>query len=104
MIPEPVVIAGLKKALDDLKVDYSSIFLFCSRAGTDFTVESDWDFLIILKKKLPLKDQHSLRYQIFHRFHISFPLVSIDLILKDKRTFAIEKKIVNTISNEASLE
>ena len=104
MILEASVISGLKKALDDLKVEYSSILLFGSRSKNDFKKESDWDFLIIIKKKMTLKDQRSLRYEIFRRFHNYFPLVSVDLILKDERTFENEKKIVNTISNEASLE
>ena len=65
MISEASVITGLKKALDDLKVEYSSILLFGSRAKNDFKKESDWDFLIIIKKKMDLKDQYSLRYEIF---------------------------------------
>ena len=104
MILEASVISGLKKALEDLKVEYSSILLFGSRSGNEFDKESDWDFLVIIKKKINLKDQHSLRYKIYRRFHDYFPLVSIDLILKDEQTFESEKKVVNTISNEAFIE
>ena len=98
------IVEGLKKILEKLDVEYSSILLFGSRARADFTEESDWDFVIILKKKLSQREKLELGHTIYRKFHELFPFVSVDIIIKDEETFEKEKRIANTISNEAFLE
>jgi len=72
--------------------------------GKNFEEESDWDFLIIVKKNLELKEKRELGHKIYRRFHDYFPFVSVDIILKDEQSFEDEKKVANTISNEVYLE
>jgi predicted nucleotidyltransferase len=101
---EREVIEKLKSILNEIGVDYSNILLFGSRTGTDFEEESDWDFLIVVKGNLDLKEKRELWHNIYRRFHDYFPFVSVDIILKDEQSFEDEKNVANTISNEVYLE
>ncbi len=98
------IIEGLKNILREIRVKYFDILLFGSRAREDFDEQSDWDFFIILAQDLKLKERKKLRYKIYREFHKYFPLIPVDIILKDKITFENEKNIANTISNEVYLE
>ncbi len=104
MNTEREVIAKLKTILKEIGVVYTNILLFGSRTGKDFEEESDWDFLIIVKKNLDLKEKRELWHKIYRRFHDYFPFISVDIILKDEQSFEDEKNVANTISNEAYLE
>jgi len=104
MNTEREVIEKLKRILEEIGVEYSNILLFGSRTGKDFEEESDWDFLIVIKKSLDLKEKRELWYKIYRRFHEYFPFIAIDIILKDSQSFEKEKKVANTISNEVYLE
>jgi predicted nucleotidyltransferase len=98
------VIAKLKTILEEIGVEYSNILLFGSRTGNDFEEESDWDFLIVVKGNLDLKEKKELWHKIYRRFHDYLPFVSVDIILKDEQSFEDEKNVANTISNEEYLE
>ena len=98
------IVEKLKGILEELCVEYSTILLFGSRAEKHFGEESDWDFLIVVKGNLDLKEKKELWHNIYRRFHEYFPFVSVDIILKDERSFEDEKSVANTISNEVYLE
>ena len=98
------IVEKLKSILEELGVEYSTILLFGSRAGKNFDEESDWDFLIVVTKQLNLKEKRELWHNIYRRFHEYFPIVSVDIIVKDERSFENEKNVANTISNEVYLE
>ncbi len=104
MNTEKEVTAKLKSILKEIGVVYTNILLFGSRTGKDFEEESDWDFLIVVKGNLDLKEKKELWHKIYRRFHDYFPFVSVDIILKDEQSFEDEKKVANTISNEVYLE
>jgi len=78
MNTEREVIEKIKKILEEIDVEYSTILLFGSRAGKNFEEESDWDFLIVIKKNLDLKEKRELWYKIYRRFHDYFPFISVD--------------------------
>ena len=98
------VIEKLKSILNEIGVVYTNILLFGSRTGKDFEEESDWDFLIVVKGNLDLKEKRELWHKIYRRFHDYLPFVSVDIILKDEQSFEDEKNVANTISNEVYLE
>jgi len=93
-----------KNILDELGVEYSEIILFGSRAIGVSEEESDWDFLVILKKSMNMESKKKLWLNIHKKFHEYFPFTSVDIILKDIDSFEKEKIIANTISNEVYLE
>ncbi|MCG7848461.1 MAG: nucleotidyltransferase domain-containing protein [ANME-2 cluster archaeon] len=94
----------LKSTLNDLKIGYSRILMFGSRARGDFNEDSDWDFFIILKKPLDARTKKELWFDIYKKLHEFYPFISFDIVLKDAESFEEEKTIVNTISNEVYLE
>jgi len=104
MLARKDVVKSLKVILNELRAEYSKILLFGSRATSDFDDESDWDFLIILKKDMAVKEKKALWHEIYKRFHEYFPFESVDIILKDTESFENEKIVVNTIAYEAYLE
>ena len=104
MNTEREVIAKLKSILNEIGVVYTNILLFGSRRGKDFEEESDWDFLIVVKGNIDLKEKRELGHKIYRRFHDYLPFVSVDIILKDEQSFENEKNVANTSSNEVYLE
>jgi len=104
MLSRKEVVERLKGILNALRVEYSKILLFGSRATSDFDEESDWDFLIILRKEITMKEKKALWHEIYRRFHEYFPFESVDIILKDTESFENEKMVVNTIAHEVYLE
>ena len=81
-----------------------SIFFFGSRARGDFKEGSDFDILIILKGKLPIKERRKLTVEVLRALHTELRFTPFDIIVKSREDFEEEKDIVNTISNEVFLE
>jgi predicted nucleotidyltransferase len=98
------ILKKLKRILTEMNIQYSKILLFGSRARGDFREESDWDFLIILKKPLDARTKKEIWLDIYKKLHEFYPFISFDIILKDAESFEEEKTIANTISNEVYLE
>jgi len=98
------VVKTLKSILNELRVPYSKLLLFGSRAKGELFEESDWDFLIIIKEKVNVEEKKALWHEIYKKFHDYFPFESIDIILKDAESFENEKTVVNTIAHEVYLE
>lgn len=98
------ILEKLKSILNEMNIQYSKILLFGSRARGDFREESDWDFLIVLKKPVDAKTKKELWFDIYKKLHEFYPFISFDIVLKDTESFEDEKTIANTISNEVYLE
>ncbi|MBU4373879.1 MAG: nucleotidyltransferase domain-containing protein [Euryarchaeota archaeon] len=98
------ILEKLKSILNEMNLKYSKILLFGSRARGNFREESDWDFLIVLKKPLDVKTKKELWFDIYKKLHEFYPFISFDIVLKDAESFEEEKTIANTISNEVYLE
>ena len=82
-------------------IEYDSIYLFGSRAGVNFSDDSDWDFLVIIKNDLEEREKKEYRSRLRMIFHDYFPFNPIDILIKSSRCFEEEKHLINTISNEA---
>ena len=89
-----------KDILNESGIEYNSIYLFGSRAGNNFSDDSDWDFMIITNKDVKMRDKKEYRNRLRMIFHDYFPFNPIDIIIKDLHSFEEEKYIINTISNE----
>ena len=95
----------IKKEIENVikKHNFSlvQVILFGSRAGEDYTLESDWDIVVILKELLSPQEKKILWLEIYRRLHKRFPGNSFDIFIKSKSEFDSEKRFVNTIANEA---
>ena len=58
---EREVMAKLKSILEEIGVDYTNILLLGSRTGGVFEEECDWDFLIVVKGNLDIKEKRRLK-------------------------------------------
>jgi predicted nucleotidyltransferase len=90
-----------KEIVATLGINCEKIILFGSRATENYTEDSDWDFLLIVKEPISDKDKRTLKARIRIEMHNSFPTAFIDIMIVEKSRFNEEKDIVNTISNEA---
>ena len=90
-----------KEIVSNFGIECEKIILFGSRATENYTEDSDWDFLLVVKKPISDKDKRILKARIRIEMHNSFPTAFIDIMIVEKSRFHEEKDIVNTISNEA---
>jgi len=81
-----------------------SIILFGSRAIQNYEEESDYDLFIILNDEISQKEKRQLTTQVLRALHKEMKFTPFDVIIKSRKDFEEEKDIVNTISNEVSLE
>jgi len=91
----------VKEIVKTLGINCEKIILFGSRATENYTEDSDWDFLLVVKKPLSGKEKRTLKAKIRIELHNLFPTAFIDIIIVEKSRFHEEKDIINTISNEA---
>lgn len=94
----------IKKVLVNSGFTPHSIILFGSRARGDFSIESDFDILVVIKEDMDIKERRKLRTRISIKLHEEFRFVSFDVIVKSLKDFEKEKRIVNTISKTAFIE
>jgi len=73
------------------------IYLFGSRAGKNYTQDSDWDFFIISDKKLSQKAELVFKRNVRAKFYAEY-LYPVDIILRDRNSYAREKKVPNTLA------
>ncbi|MBE0516100.1 MAG: nucleotidyltransferase domain-containing protein [Methanophagales archaeon] len=92
----------MKRILEELGVEYSTILLFGSRTGKNFEEESDWDFLIVVKGNLDLKEKRELWHKIYRRFHEYFPFISVDV--RVTKTHDLETMLALYIEKDKKFE
>ena len=85
----------------DIEVD--RIILFGSRARGDYREDSDWDILVITKKRLDWRKRRNF-YSSCIRDLYEMGVKRVDLIIMDKELFERKKHVVNTVANESLLE
>ncbi len=76
----------------------NQVFLFGSRATGRFRKDSDWDLLIVINERIPLKERRELALSIYHHLRRTFPEGSFDVFVKSLADFKEESQIVNTVS------
>ena len=104
MIDRERIIDTLKKILSELNIDYFKIILFGSRAKGEGTEGSDWDFYIIINNISSEQERRKLWYHVYRMFHQYFPITPVDIVIKDRESYELEKTIINTLSYEVTVE
>ncbi|MFH7904076.1 MAG: nucleotidyltransferase domain-containing protein [Candidatus Aenigmatarchaeota archaeon] len=83
----------------EMNIEIDKIILFGSRARGDYREDSDYDILIVTKKKLEWKKRKmfwlNIRRKIEHK---------IDLLITDKQTFEEKKDELWNVIHEAFVE
>lgn len=78
------------------------IILFGSRARGDYSEESDWDLLVVVKNELTRKEKRDLLAGIYRQ--LAKLKGSYEIIIKTERDFEKMKTVVGSLSYEAELE
>ncbi len=99
-----VIKKNVRAIVEENGLELDSLFLFGSRARKEHEELSDYDIFVVIKEDIESLMKRQLQKKIYHILHSTFPLLSFDIIVKTKREFDIEKRIVNTLSNEVVLE
>ncbi|BER91698.1 nucleotidyltransferase domain-containing protein [Atrimonas thermophila] len=94
----------IERTLEESGVGVDEVILFGSRARGDHEELSDYDLLVVLKGDFDIRKKREMRRKIYNELHSVFPATSFDVIVKTDGEFEEEKKVVNTISNQAFLE
>jgi len=94
----------IEEVLRENGLTVRSIILFGSRARESYTLESDWDILIVLKENIDSLEKKRIWYEIYKALHKKFRRFSFDVFIKSEQEFNEEESVVNTISNEAMRE
>ena len=95
----------LKKEIENVVKKHNlslvQVILFGSRARGDYTPESDWDIVVVLKEPLSSRERKSLWLEIYRNLHRRFSGNSFDIFIKSKDEFDSEKRFANTIASES---
>lgn len=94
----------IEEVLTKVNIKIFEIMLFGSRARGDYNENSDWDILIVLDCEIDPLMKKEIWYLIYKDLHEKFPTFSFDIIIKSRSVYEREKRIVNTLANEAYLE
>jgi predicted nucleotidyltransferase len=97
------VLRLFKKLVAEEGLSNARVYLFGSRARQDCAKDSDWDFLIVSEKTLSPRKKMDIRRSLSQKFHNIY-FSPVDVIVRDKKTFSWEKKLLNTISYAAVTE
>ena len=84
-------------------VDIDKIILFGSRARGDYREDSDYDLLVITKKRLNWRRRREF-YSTCIRELYERGVKRVDLVIMDEELFEKKKHVVNTVANESLLE
>ncbi len=76
---------GLRKNIQEIlsPLEYDRVILFGSRARGDYTPESDFDLLVILKDAASLRDKIHLSTRLRKQF--AQQMIDVDVLVKDNR-------------------
>ncbi|MDR1452442.1 MAG: nucleotidyltransferase domain-containing protein [Candidatus Margulisbacteria bacterium] len=89
-MPNKAVLTLFKKLVLAENLGKPEVYLFGSRARQDCTKDSDWDFLVVSDKKLSPRSALDVKNSLCMKFHDVW-LYPVDIIIRDKKTFAREK-------------
>ncbi len=92
----------VSQEIESVGLKLEGIVLFGSRARGDYRENSDWDFLVLVNKDLSPIENCKLRARMVAV--LVRKGIDCEIILKSKKAYDIDRKIVNTISYSASLE
>jgi predicted nucleotidyltransferase len=92
-------IAGIKReilgVLNEMGVSAKNIILFGSRARGDFTSQSDWDFLIVLKQRVSREEKRKIAHRVRKRLAEFY--LACDVIVRSEAEVEDRKSIIGSV-------
>lgn len=87
------------KTLNEMDVLVKNIILFGSRAREDFKTNSDWDFLIVLEKKVSREEKKEIAHKI--RKELASFYIPCDVIVSSEDEVEKRKGIIGSVIRSA---
>jgi predicted nucleotidyltransferase len=95
-------ISKFKKAITHLEIPVSRIYLFGSRAKGNQTLDSDYDFLVLLSNIKEFDLLKKYRRIIVLTAHNEIPNTPFDILVRNFEEFEYYKTEINTLYYEIS--
>lgn len=92
----------IRDIFTDKNLKIEKIIFFGSRARGDYNDNSDWDFLVISRQELPIREKHRLIGRI--KRQLAKLNIPNDIIIQSGRKFESYKNLPGNISYVANLE
>jgi uncharacterized protein len=84
------------------KLKIEKIIFFGSRARGVYNNDSDWDFLVISRRELSIRERHRLIVRI--KRQLAKLNIPNDIIIQSRQKFEIRKNVPGNISYAANIE
>ncbi len=82
----------IKEYLEGPNIVIDRFYLFGSRARKDFTVDSDYDFMIVVSDYLKSSEKRAIVDDLYRFLMSKNGLLVMDLVIKTKNIFSSESK------------
>jgi predicted nucleotidyltransferase len=92
----------IKEEIEGAGLNLEKVILFGSRARGDYSEDSDWDILVVVKNSFTREEKRYLLRSIYRR--IARLRDSYEIIIKTAADFERMKDIVGSLSYDANLE
>jgi predicted nucleotidyltransferase len=89
----------IREYLQNRNILIEKFYLFGSRARNDNNTDSDYDFMIVIKNDMLLKDRRAIIGDLYRYLINKKELISMDLIIKTSEKFNYESKLTGYLSN-----
>jgi predicted nucleotidyltransferase len=86
----------------DRKLEIEKIIFFGSRVRGDYNHDSDWDFLVISRWELPIREKH--RLIVYIKRQLAKLNIPNDIIIQSRHKFESQKNFPGNLSYVAKLE
>lgn len=87
---------------EEMGLPTEKIIMFGSRARGDFTANSDWDFLIVLRKNVSREEKRELAHRI--RRELAEHHIPCDVIVKSQTEVEERKRVIGSVIRSAIRE
>lgn len=92
----------IRQEIENKGVKVLKILLFGSRAKGSSNLDSDWDFFVIVDRKIRFREKLRLKVRIAER--VLNENLDCDIVIKCEEEFLKDKNTVNTISYSVARE
>ncbi len=91
--------AGILKILEEMGVKAEKIILFGSRARGDFSGQSDWDFLIMVRERLAREEKRRIAHLV--RKRLAELELDCDVIVRSEAEVEGRKNVIGSVIKSA---